>query len=136
MKRVIPRFSNIKLSGVIEMENLIMTYNNQTYQYTVSPYFDGIGIAITLISQQSDVCSLDAIQTVSVPPIIEPKESDWVIIDNIEYPDVKNVLVENEIIKPDEVDNMSVGLSDYPCYQLTQKAYNIYKKAKDLMAIA
>lgn len=118
------------------MENLKLTYNDQTYQYTVSPYFDGIGIAITLISQQSDVCSLDAIQTISVPPIIAPKESDWVIIDNIEYPDVKNVLVENNIINPDKVDDMNVGLNDYPCYQLTQEAYNVYKKAKDLMAIA
>ncbi|MCM3508955.1 hypothetical protein [Staphylococcus capitis] len=112
------------------MDNLKLTYNNQIYQYKVAPYFDGIGIAITLFSQRDNVCILDAIQTVSVPPIIEPKESDWVIIDNITHPDIETVLVENNIIVPDKVADMKVGLNDYPCYQLTPKAYDLYQNSK------
>ncbi|HEK6547224.1 hypothetical protein [Staphylococcus caprae] len=117
------------------MDNLKLTYNNQIYQYKVAPYFDGIGIAITLFSQRDNVCILDAIQTVSVPPIIEPQENDWVIIDNMDYPSIENVLIENNIINPNKVDEMKVGLNDYPCYQLTTEAYNIYQNAKSLMVV-
>ncbi|EOD7975571.1 hypothetical protein H3966_11220 [Staphylococcus epidermidis] len=118
------------------MEMPQLNRNNQNYKYRISPYFDSIGISITLISQKADVYSLDAIQSVSVPPIIEPQESDWVIIDNITHPDIETVLAENNIIVPDKVADMKVGLNDYPCYQLTPKAYDLYQNSKKLKAIA
>lgn len=110
------------------MENLNLKYNNQTYKCDVAPYFDGIGISLS-------INNANGFEVVSVPPIISPTDG-WVIIDNLNYPDIEEVLINNNIIRNDNVITVNVGLSDYPCYQLTEQAYKQYEtKRKRLLSV-
>lgn len=114
------------------MENLKLTYNNQTYNIEIKTYFDGISIAILLLPQNSTDEEMKVVSVASeVPPMID----SWVLVDNINYPDIENVLIENKIIESDMVTQICYGSQFYPCYSLTDEAYEMYQSEIEKMEL-
>ena len=110
------------------MDKLILEYNNQTYRCDIAPYFDGVGVSLS-------INNANGYQVVSIPPIISPSDG-WVIIDNLKYPDIEDVLIHHNVIKNKKAKLVNVGLHDYHCYQLTEEAYELYEsKKKSLLTI-
>lgn len=115
------------------MKSLNLKYNNQLYDIEFRTFYDGISIAILLVPQDKNN---EEVQVVSIASEVPPMIDSWVLINHIDYPDIEDVLIENNIIETSLINKICYGDYFYPCYSLTEKTYNMYQSELEKLAFA
>lgn len=115
------------------MKQLNLKYNNQMYDIEFKPFYDGVSIAILLVPQNDNK---EDVQVVSVASEVPAMIDSWVLINHVDYPDIESVLIENNIIESSLITQICYGDYFYPCYSLTDEAYDIYQNELEKLEFA
>ena len=117
------------------MKKFELTINNKNYFLDISPYIDGVSVALSLVPNDKELYQYEDIKVVSVAPMVPPMDDSWVLLDTESFKDIENVLIENNVIETEQITTIVIGVTRYPCYQLTESAYVEYQKAVDKLMV-